>query len=84
MSGESQRCTTWAYIARSIQRTMISQHGNGFSSNFGNFPENGAPPVNGNTRYMSLGHDSSFGPIKLDYIDTRLYEVCEKATFTDP
>ena len=63
---------------------MISQHGNGWGANFGNFPNNGAPPVTLNPRYMSLGHDSSFGPIKLDYIDARLYEVCQKATETNP
>ena len=37
-----ERCTTWAYIAKAIQRTIISQRGNGWAtetseSGFGNF-----------------------------------------------
>ena len=79
-SGE--RATTWAYIAKSIQRTMISTHGNGFSGNFGNFSPNGYAPTATSTssRIVTLGHDSSAGegPIKMDYQDLRIYQICKQ------
>ena len=82
----TERCTTWAYIAKAIQRTIISQNGNGWGSSFGNFTSlNGFTSVGGATggaRFETLGHDSSAstGNTKLDYIDLRLYQVCETVT----
>ncbi len=77
-----EHATTWAYIAKSIQRTMISTHGNGFSGNFGNFSPNGYAPTATSTssRIVTLGHDSSAGegPIKMDYQDLRIYQICKK------
>jgi hypothetical protein len=78
------RCTTWSYIAKSLQRSMISKNGNGWGKGFGNFtPLKGFPssdPEGG--RYETLGHDTSASPntTKLDYIDFRLYQVCKKCT----
>jgi len=87
IAGGTERCTTWAYIAKSIQRTMISQNGLAYHSdntpkNCGNFPAN--QPVNGveQPRYVSLGHDTDPQSLfKLDYIDPRLMQVCEKVTY---
>lgn len=82
-----ERCTTWKYMAKSIQRTMISKHGNGWTndtSKFGCFTtlsgfKSSADPVG--ARFTTLGHDSSASPsIKLDYIDPRLYQVCSTLT----
>ena len=81
---DGERCTTWAYIAKSIQRTIISQRGNGWGSTFGNFTSlKGFPSSDPNgARYETLGHDTSAsaGTTKLDYIDLRLYQVCETVT----
>jgi len=81
---EGERCTTWAYIAKAIQRTIISQRGNGWGSSFGNFTSlKGFPSSDPNgARYETLGHDTSAsaGTTKLDYIDLRLYQVCETVT----
>ena len=74
------RCTSWAYIAKSIQRTMISQHGLAFNKNVGNFvnPDTSSLPP----RYVTLGHSSEpNNKYKLDYIDPRLMQVCEKVTY---
>jgi hypothetical protein len=79
-----ERCTTWAYIAKSIQRTMISKHGNGWGATFGNFtPLSNFPSADPDgARFETLGHDSSASAstTKLDYIDLRLYEICKKVT----
>ncbi len=75
----SVRTTTWEYIANAMQRTMISNRGNGFDGEFGNFAPNANAPKSGTTgaRIVTLGHDTSASanPIKMDYQDTRLYEV---------
>jgi hypothetical protein len=74
------RGTTWAYIAKSIQRTMISTHGNGFQGGFGNFTPNDYAPHDGHSsRIVTLGHDSSSGEgsIKMDYQDPRIYQICK-------
>jgi hypothetical protein len=79
-----ERCTTWKYIAKSIQRSMISKHGNGWGASFGNFASlSGFPSLDLNgARFETLGHDSSAsaGTTKLDYIDFRLYQICETIT----
>ena len=67
------RGTTWSYIARSIQRTMISQHGQ--SGNEGDFMENAYA---NNTRIITTGHDSSpDSTIHMDYQDPRVYQICK-------
>ena len=83
---EGERCTTWAYIAKAIQRTIISQNGNGWGEGFGNFTSLEGFPSSSATdggRFETLGHDTSAsaGTTKLDYIDLRLYQVCETVTF---
>jgi len=81
-----KRCTTWAYIAESIQKTIISKNGCGFSGNFGNFaPLPAVPSINSSetgSRFETLGHDTnaSDSSTKLDYIDSRLYQICKNLT----
>jgi hypothetical protein len=86
-NGTTKRCTTWAYIAEAVQKTIISKNGCGFSSDFGNFapiPEiQLADPLG--ARFETLGHDTNTGltnTFKLDYIDTRIYQICKKLTQT--
>jgi hypothetical protein len=83
-----ERCTTWKYIAKSIQRTIISKNGNGWGAAFGNFAPSSGFPSNDpeGARYETLGHDTNASPntTKLDYIDFRSYQVCETCTKTEP
>lgn len=68
----SKRVTTWGYIADSIRNTLVSQNGTGWSDYYGNFATNGSLK---NRRIVTLGHDTGGSPIKVDYIDPRLYEI---------
>ena len=68
----SQKVTTWRYIAESIRKTLVSQNGTGWADNYGNFATNGSLQ---NRRIVTLGHDTGVSPIKVDYIDPRLYEI---------
>ena len=84
MDGD-KRCTTWAYIAESIQKSMISKNGCGFSNDFGNFAPLALVPSSGDTggsRFETLGRDTnaSDSSTKLDYIDSRLYQICQTLT----
>jgi len=84
-----KRCTTWAYIAESIQKTMISKNGCGFSGDFGNFsPLPLVPSVADpdGARFETLGHDTNASDTttKLDYIDARLYQICKHISGTTP
>jgi hypothetical protein len=74
-----QRGTTWAYIAKSIQRTMISQHGLCRDAYYGNFTSNENAPYNGHSsRVVTLGHDTNAGTtVKMDYQDPRIYQICK-------
>jgi len=75
-----ERCTTWEYIAKSIQRTLISRNGNGYAQNFGNFTSE--LPTPDGSRFLTLGHNTgSWTSYKLDYIDPRLMQVCETVTY---
>jgi len=78
----TERVTTWSYIANAIQRTMISNNGNGFDGNFGNFPPNNSAPrskTEPSSRLVTLGHDTSaMGTVKMDYQDLRMYEICSE------
>jgi hypothetical protein len=68
----SKKVTTWGYIADSIRNTLVSQNGTGWADNYGNFATNGSLQ---NRRIVTLGHDTGGSPIKVDYIDPRLYEI---------
>ena len=72
MKYNSQKVTTWRYIAESIRKTLVSQNGTGWADNYGNFATNGSLQ---NRRIVTLGHDTGGSPIKVDYIDPRLYEI---------
>jgi hypothetical protein len=73
------RGTTWSYIAKSIQRTMISQNGLGYGSGYGNFTSNKNAPYDGHSsRVVTLGHDTNAGTtVKMDYQDPRIYQICK-------
>jgi hypothetical protein len=86
-NGTTKRCTTWAYIAESIQRTIISTNGCGFSGDYGNFARIPQIPLAdpAGARFATLGHDTNTGlsnTFKLDYIDARIYQLCKKLTQT--
>jgi hypothetical protein len=78
------RCTTWAYMADAIRKTMISKHGHAspYKGNFaglytGQYPNGVMNSKIG--RVVTLGHDTDIQPqlslMKLDYVDSRLYKI---------
>ncbi len=72
------RVTTWDYIAKSIQRTMISQHGL-CDGPYGNFVVNST--YAGSARVPTEGHDTvSESAVHIDYTDPRVYQILKNMT----
>ena len=81
LSHNGKLVTTWEYMATAIRKTLVSQNGTGWQDNYGNFATGGSLR---NRRIITLGHDTGGSPIKVDYIDPRIYEIAITEPTDDP